>query len=285
MLEGLFGADWFTAPTPKRSRHPAYQHWKFCSELRASGGRLAWRDQGELHTIAAALVRALRDSAAWVQCTQGDIGVFRFGRLADYGDAEVVRRVMAVIQDSRQYDDLLAELICASWHLSHGHTLKPSESPGRADFTIGVPGWSLPIIADCKRLSKGATEGTLKGKVKKANQQIKAVGIDAYGLVLLNLADWLPSTMALDDHVPDAVAQIQRAVAKLLSRYCTAISAAVLIWDEISILGPSPNSPLFVKVALRTKSVVVNHRAPLHPLPMETEAIRIGFTIEYNIRG
>lgn len=189
VLEDLFGADWFTRPTRRRDAHPAYGDWSYCNSVVRSDGKFFWRDQQELHELARKWASVVRRNASLVQCTKGDIGNFRLGHLANYGDERVRRRLEAVIVDNNQYLDVLSEFRCVGWHSSQGHDVVVSENSGWADFRILIPTWESAVVADCKRLSKAPTKRTVKRHVEKANRQVKAVGDDAYGLLFLDASE------------------------------------------------------------------------------------------------
>jgi len=278
VLEDLFGADWFTRPSKWRNVHPAYEDWKFCTGMIESGGQFQWRDNNELQALAMKWARVMRNNWSLVQCTRGDVGNFGLGHLANYGDEKVMRRLQSVKLHHEQYLDLLAEFLCVAWFSSQGQHVTVSENPGWADFQIVVPAWAAPVVADCKRISRGSTGETLKSKIKKANKQIKQLGIDSYGLVILNASDLFPDVRALDDTIPPEISEVANLAQKVLSRYCTAISAALLVWDEVSVLGPDPHGR-GVMFVLRTKSMTVEHLAPIRPLPEDSTPIRIGCTI------
>jgi len=227
----------------------------------------------------------MRDTYWLVECTQGDVGSFRLGQLANYGDERVMRRLRSVILHPAQYEDVLAELMFAASQISRGHAVTASEALGKPDFRIIVPGWPLPILADSKRLSGKGLRNSINQHIKKTDKQIKSVAEPAYGLAILNVSALLVNPWSLSDSLPEEVVQLELGIRKELSKHHRSISAAVLVWDEMSVLGPEPNLPPFVMVAIRTRSLVVRHCAPNHVLPEDLGPVTVEFTVQTSSRG
>ena len=269
VLEDLFGRDWFTTATPKREKHPAYRRWLFCKKIAARGTIRATFESAEANTEAIELAEMICDNASLIRCTVGDTANFTLGSIANYGDIGVQRRLRAVLPDHEQYYDVLAELNYAGWHLTKGHSIRIHEDNGWPDFQIQIPGLALPVMADSKRLKKGASSTSFKRVIARANRQVKSPGIECYGVVVINVTDLLPRPLPLSDARPAEVIQAEQEVARLLRNYYTSISIAVLVWDEITILTGDDDQGRGIGVYVTTKGIVVKHDRPLRVLPSQ----------------
>lgn len=284
VLENLFGGSWFLQRSRKRDLHPAYRAWTYCNSLANSGGQLHWSTKQELHELALKWAQVMGNNISLVQATKGDIEHFELGQLVNYGDDKVRRRLQSVIPDHLQYLDVLAEFRCVGWHLSQGHEVSVSENPGWADFRIAIPGWELPVLADCKRLSKTPTKMTVKRLIEKANRQVKTVGQDAHGLVLLDASELtLSAVRQLSDDIAVEVLAIQDVVQRLLANHYTALSGVVLFWDELYVLCAEPRGR-GAMMSLRTRSLVVRHSAPIRPLPQDPKPIGLSGEVSCFVR-
>lgn len=161
--------------------------------------------------------------------------------------------------------------------------MKVTEAPGFADFRIAMPDWPMAVLAESKRLSHGASGNTLHARLRKANNQIKAVGEKAFGIVILNATDLVSELKAGNGEVPSEISRIESWVQKLLSRHYTSISAAVIVWDELMVMGPEGPGRV-VCVYLTTQSRVVLHLRPIHPLPDDYGSIGISGQLSFVIR-
>ena len=250
LLEGLFAPSTLR---DRRQRHPAAARWQLCLSLLQQGGVIRWPAQkGQLPL----LTRMLLDSAAFVRVSGGDLDLFRLGDLRGYGDAAVQRKIGSRLNDPSQFEDLMVELSIAAWHQFEGHKVTPSEADGWADLRIDIPSLDLPLLLECKRL-KSATSGRLRKDITKANKQIKQVGIDAYGTALLDVSDAVPPRDSLSDETPPEVQLILETIgAALHGPKHRRIGRAIVVWDDVGILGEPPNR---TAVFLRRRFTNVEH--------------------------
>ncbi|MFN7938522.1 MAG: DUF2341 domain-containing protein [Bryobacteraceae bacterium] len=283
VLRSLFGEEWFKSGSKSLHQHPAARSWRFCSRMLESGGRLAAESRAQLHESALELAQVLSGTTSLVQATRGNLDWFELGNLSNYGNESVIKRLRGVLPEPRQYWDVLSEIRCVAWYSARGHQIQVMEEPACADFRIDIQGWGLPVVSDCKHLSTGAAN-TLKRRIQKANNQIKNVGVPCFGLVILDLADLVNKPRPLSDEIPPEIMTCISLVQGLLSGWIySSVSGALLLWDEVSLLGPEPDGRGML-LAVRTRSVLVRHANPLCELPPETREIQIESTISTFIR-
>jgi hypothetical protein len=279
ILDDLFGVKWFRN---KSRDHLAQLQWNLCQEIISAGGMFQFKNSRAQQELTLQCARLLGDAAKLVESTEGDLATFRLGDLANYGDEKVTARLKSVIKDSHQYEDVLAELTCAAWHISKGHSVSVSEDPSRPDFRIVVPGWPLPVLADSKRIFGRALKNSINGHLKKANKQIKAASEPTYGLAILDITTQVSQPRELSDRVPVEVVRIEEDVRRELSKHFRSLSGAVLVWNEHVVLA---SVPYRVMAVIRTRSLVVRHRSPYYVLPAELGPIMIAFTVQMSSRS
>jgi hypothetical protein len=237
LLEELFPNGWFVNEQRKHSLHPAYIRWQRCRDLIAGNGRVQL--PRDIETINA-ILSALCDNLSLIQATRGSFDAQKLGDLANYGDEAVQKRLRAVIKDHGQFLDVLVELACAGSHVSRSHEVKATEEKGMPDLELTIPGWPLPIQAECKCVKNSR----FKDAIEKANAQIKRgrqrSGSDkpCYGLVYLDVSQRsVDPASYLNDSLPKEIAPIQVEVQRCLSglQY-TSASGVVLLWKDHTIL-------------------------------------------------
>jgi len=275
LLEELFPNGWFTGAIHERSQHPANIRWRACEDLLAQKGRV--RLSGAVEVVKLFLSTWL-DNFALIQATQGSVVSQRVGDLANYGDKAVQKRLRAVVRDPDQFFDVLLEVSCAAWHISHGHKVEATQRDGMPDLALEIPGWQLPIQAECKRVKRSSR---IKEAIEKANRQIKNVGQRCYGLVYIDVSecakvpDLVDPLSLRDDKIPDEIVAIKNEVQRLLDRVYTSVSGVILLWKHHIVLPMKDGGLLFI---FRYQNLLVRHRSPKEPLPEDTEQISVGYT-------
>ena len=275
LLEELFPAGWFADEIRGRSHHPANIRWRACQDLLAQSGRVRIADDVEL---VKSFLATWLDNVALIQATQGSVVSQRLGDLANYGDEAVQNRLRTVVLDPDQFFDVLLEVSCAAWHISHGHKVQATERDGMPDFALEIPGWQLPIQAECKRIRRGPR---VKRAIEKANRQIKNVGQRCYGLVYLDVSECAKVPDLVDpvslkaDTLPDEIVALKNEVQRFLDRVYTSLSGVILLWKHQTVLPMNDGGLLFV---FRYQNLLVRHRNPKEPLPEDTEQISVGFS-------
>lgn len=275
LLEELFPTGWFIGATRGRLQHPAYVRWRQCQDLLARNGRVQYPDDIEIINT---LLSAWLDNVSLIQATRGSVDNQQLGKLANYGDEAVQRRLQVVIQEPSQFFDTLVEVSCAAWHVSRGHNVEATEENGMPDLALKIPGWQLPIRAECKRIRKVASYSRVKGVIEKANAQIKRAGQRCYGLVYIDVSDRCPDQTSFgNDELPNEIVKIQREVQSCLYERYTSISGVILLWKDHIIL-PMTDGSGKVFCLLRYKGALIRHRSPKEPLPDDSEPIMLGYT-------
>jgi len=176
---------------------------------------------------------------ALIQATQGSVVSQRLGDLANYRDEAVQKRLRAVVRDPDQFFDVLVEVSCAAWHISRGHKVEATQRDGMPDLELEIPGWQIPIQAECKRVKR---DSRIKGAIEKANRQIKNVGQRCYGLVYHDISEGakVPELVDLlslrNNKIPDEIAAFKNEVQRLLGRVYTSVSGVILLWKRHTVL-------------------------------------------------
>lgn len=280
VLEELFGREWLHSDTAASSSHPASTRYRLCQSLLAREGSFRLPTEQDLLQE---LARLVQDSKAIVQCSGGELQHFSIGSIANYGDSTVQKRIRSEIRSPSKYLDIQTELQWAAWHLGQGHCVKAFETTG-PDHRIDIPGWDLPILSDCKRISSKASSSRMRRVIEKANQQIKAVGVPCYGLAVIELPEKVPTydIHTLSDDFPPELADFRDVAAHSLQTYYRSVTAVVLFWNEISILG-SVDQPGRILVTLRSRSVVLKHQCPRHSFSADLDISALQYAGEVSI--
>ena len=283
ILENLFGQKWFTTNKRKIQKHPAYKRWNLCNTLLSNNCIFKFpRDEQSLPEFALIFIENL----AFIQCSKGNINTFQLGNIANYGGPEVQKRLRSEIFHHKKYLALQTELQFAAWHLSRSHKVEAYEREG-ADFKIEMDGWNLPIICDCKKIGQETSLSRIRYVIKKANKQIKSHGMDCYGLITVDLTDKILVKENLSDTIPQEIIDFRNEAIKSLKKYNSSITAALLMWQEINILKPPPDSKgNVIMVVLRTISEIILHSNPINSFSREFDLneLKIGNTISFIIR-
>lgn len=274
LLEDLFGADWFVENSKRKINHPAFRKWLFCGEMVKKGGVISVPvDREECEPLASLLL----DNFILTQSSGGEFSAFSFGGVKKYGDDKVRKRIQAIITDPKQYNSLMTELSLSAYCSLQDLAVTPFEEIGYPDFRLDIDGMSLPIMVECKNIEKGTNCNRFECIVKKANKQIKNVGVDCYGVLFVDVTAMIERNSVLSDSVPDSVEIILEKFSKLLGRFNSSVSSAILFWDEFSILGEEQGSDR-IMAFIRRRSCNVTHKNPKHRLPSNTSLLEFGNT-------
>jgi len=281
ILESLFNKEWFTSHRREIDRHPAYAKWKLCKYLISRNGKFKFPQDEKYLPL---FCKILLDNASIIQCTKGSIKTFTIGRLANYGNSEVQKRIKNTIKKLDGYKSINTELQHAAWHLSHNHSVEAFERKG-PDQKVIIHSYKLPIFAECKTINKETNISRIKSIISKANKQIKNENCKAYGLIVIDLTEKTVNDNKLNDNIPVELEDIINETRRLLSnKYYKSISAALLFWPKVHILTPeTPSSNKGIYVSLRTQSILVKHKTPNYPLNENINSLNFGNTIEMNI--
>ena len=272
ILEGLFGCDWFYKGAKTIEKHPAFKRWQLCDLLLQRAGRFRFPEDNELLPR---LARMLADNRALVWCTAGDVSSFSLGSIANYGDSAVLRRLRSEIGFPSKYLDIQTELSWAAWHLQQGHSVMVYETAG-VDHRIDIPGWELPVLSDCKRIAPETLAARVRWVIKKANQQIKRHKIPCYGVAVVDLSAKLPiyDLQTLSDNFPPELTACREAAIEALRAHYSSVSAVVLFWNEVAILGPEDGTKKIL-VNLRTRSELVQNQHSTHAFGSNLDLSRL----------
>jgi hypothetical protein len=281
ILESLFKKEWFADDRREIDHHPAYEKWKICNYLLHRNGKLKLPQDEKILPL---FCKIILDNFSIIQCTKGNIDTFTIGKLANYGDIEVQKRIKSTIKTLDGYKSVNTELQHAAWHLSHNHSIEAFEKKG-PDQKINIPSYKLPILAECKTINKETGISRIKNIISKANKQIKNENSKAYGLIVIDLSEKIINNNKLDDNVPIELKDIINETRKILNnKYYKSVSAALLFWPRINILKPKNNSlGKGLYIASRTQSILIKHKNPIYVLNEDLDSLNFGNMVEMNI--
>jgi hypothetical protein len=274
LLEALFPAGWFSTKGKQHWQHPAYIRWRLCEELLAREGRIRIPDDLE---VIQTLLSAWLDSMTLIESTRGSVDALELGDLANYGDEAVCRRLRAVIQEPNQFLHALVEVSCAAWHVSRGHDVTATEDKGMPDLALEIPGWRLPIKAECKHVEKNTSYSRFQKDIEDANRKIKRTNQHCYGLLYLDVSDRVAKA-SFEDSLPDEIVKIQETVQRCLRQHYTSVGGVVLLWKDY-ITQPMKDGSEGVGCILRYRSHLIHHKKPNNPMPEDPESIIFGYTV------
>ena len=272
LLEELFPAGWFLPENWRwHLQHPAYIRWRLCEDLLAKKGCY---DIELAHTFLSTLL----DNITLIDATRGTLDTQKLGDLANYGDEAVCRRLRVEIQYPRKFLDVLVEVSCAAWHVSHGHDVKATEKTGMPDLALVIPGWDLPIQAECKRVGKDAKYSRFKAVIQKANSQVKCTDQRCHGLLYLDVSDRVEKA-SFGNSLPNEIVKIQEQVHRCLRQDYTSVAGVVLLWKgHITRTLSRKDGREARAFVLHCRSHLIRHTMPEEPLPENTEPIMLGYT-------
>ncbi len=253
--------------------------WSLCKDLEARGGVIRWpEDASNLPEITGIIL----DASTFIQCSGGDLRNLTLGSFANYGDPKVRRRLQSVVRDPIGFQSVMTELSYAAWHLSKGHSVTAYEEAGWPDFEIVVPDLPISIVADCKRIGAAARDERVQRVIKDANRQIKELSGPHYGVAVLDVSERIPHDLRLSDAIPKVILELRdQAIATLRSQN-SSVNAAVLIWDDSTVLG-EPSEPSSSMVVYRRRSLMVPHAAPRNLFAMPPDTLAVGNTVTYRV--
>lgn len=276
LIEELFGIDWLLNASSNTKKHPAYKRWKLCNNLLNTHGNIQLSDGSD---ILFELVKMLADNQFIVICTKGRLDNFSIGSIANYGDANVQKRIQAVISNPSQYLDVITELSFAASQITRKHEITAFEKSGFPDFSISIPGWQLPFAVDCKRLKRDTSQSRIGTVIKKVNKQIKALDKPCHGLAVLDVSEKVDSAPILSDDIPKEILAIKSNIAHAISEFNTSVSAVLLLWDQFTILEKPKIGEKVITIWLRRRYELIQHNKPKYPLDGDVETISVGNTV------
>jgi hypothetical protein len=281
LLEKLFGGDWFTKNSKRITTHPAFIRWKLCDDLLKRYGELRFPQDRNHFPL---LTKMLLDNSFFITCTNGHYEDFSFGSLANYGDAEVQKRIQSVIPNPSQFLDVMTELSCAAFHISRGHSLMVHQELSFPDFEILLPDWNIPVAMECKRINKDSSNRRIEKVINKANKQIKSLGKPCYGLVLIDVSDKVEISTELSDNVPLEITDLKEVILRAITNLNTSISAVLLIWDDFSIIETPKPIGSNIALCIIRKNMLIHHKQPIYPIEKDLESITIGHSLIMSLK-
>jgi hypothetical protein len=251
LLQDLFKEATLASP---RCLHPAAERWRMCVAIMRQGGAVRWPQQRDDVPL---ICRMVMDALTFITLSGGNIQELRLADLASYGDARVQAKLRSRIDNPVQFEELMVELSLAAWHLNRGHRVTPFEEEGWPDLRVDVEGFTCPILLECKRV-KIPSPRKLAKHIWKANAQIKKVGIQAFGVVVLDISAAVGNKIVpLTDDVPPIVMEVMEAVRQAISGPKNrSVGAVVVTWDKYSQVGEPPQP---VVICFRRPFQIVRH--------------------------
>jgi hypothetical protein len=285
LLISLFGRSWFASSLNRIAGHPAFQRWSLCQKLLEQNCHLRLpQDRPHVYDLAAMML----DHSIVSKCSGGDLGRFVLGDFLGYGDETVRRRIKSIINNPREFNSLMTQFSFAAGHKEKGHDIEPFEHDGAPDFRITSSSLPLPIIAECKTISRGSSPRRYKKVIGKANQQIKTLNEKAYGVAVIDVTQQQKSVERTvgDNSVPVEIENATTLIRQSLRSVNTSVSAVILQWDTFAIAG---NSRVATQgnamdrqnaaIALRRFNRIIRHERPLIALPDNDDLFQCGYSV------
>lgn len=264
VYEDLLGLEWLTSRAAKA--HPAYARWH---SLREYVRRFAAPDLEQMDGLVQ-LAESLLDGVYFVRAIGGDLLSLNVGSLGNYGDEAVRTRLRTALFEPKNYRAAMVELSRAGHHNRYGHRVDATEDPGRADLTVAVPGFDLPLIMECKHVDADTSASRFPKLVNHANKQIKAHARDGYGVAVLDITPRARHLM-YQEHpgrsrhygLPVDVLDAERATAAAMQTDNSAVSGVVFVWNEIQFVDERSR----LRIAIRRRARFLAHSAPVRKVP------------------
>lgn len=263
-----------------KKNHPAKIRWNYFEKIYDSF--VKWpEDLNYMNTLA----RTLLDNYFIVEATGGKIQSLNPGSLGNYGDKLVQNKLLSEISDENKFADVFLELSFAAWNKSKGFIIHASEENGMPDFTIEIKDFKYPIIVDCKNIHKGTKLTRFGHVIKKANKQIKNHSDKGYGLVAIDVTDFITPINKITDEIPEIIRDIENEIKPKILKNNSSVNYVMLIWHDWQMLGSPPNSSM---ITLRRRSLLITHPEPKLPnsktIPMEEYGNTVNFWIHWSPR-
>ncbi|MEW4565969.1 hypothetical protein AB1K70_25860 [Bremerella sp. JC770] len=268
LLESFFGREWLEAGIRRRSQHPAIKNLLLAHAMCQNNGRIP-TSPAFLMSVMPDVVRLLFDGIVLSKASGGNTSSFTLGDFANYGDDEVRKRIDAIKKISNEFNSLMTELAYGAWHQMRGHKVTAYDAKCLPDFRVDHHKLPLPIITDCKRIGQETLPSRYKRVVAKTNKQIKALGIDGYGLALLDVSEKTRTvaTQLNDNAVPQAVEEAVDCIQRELVHCHKSVSEVVIQWDECAVLGQDkPGGWMKALVTMRRRHRIIPHPNARFPL-------------------
>ncbi|MBE9398199.1 SEC-C domain-containing protein [Pontibacterium sp. N1Y112] len=260
----LMGEDWFSKPKYRIDHHPAYKVFAIADQLQIQQNILRFPDNEELIY---SLCGVLLDLDVLVRCSGTPVHMTDLEKLvlsdfSNFGDEQVRSRIRSGVHDPGIYLSLQTELNLASWANSKGFSVTPYEENSFPDFRLDGQGLELPCLVECKKLLDTVSLKRISKIIVKANKQIKAVGINCFGLVVIDASLFIPDLQGkvASERLKELEVEIQHAI----SRSNSAVSAVLLVWLERSM---TIHNSGYVEACLKRNQLLIHHGKPIKALP------------------
>ncbi len=221
-------------------------------------------DIGLLSEIANATINIFNVvSASGTETDKFNIDSFMLGKFPDH-DLASQKRIKSVLDDNVSFLSLITELGVAAWLSGRGVEITPFEIDSFPDYKASHVRSDLPLFIECKKLMFGTKPQRIGKVISKANKQIKATGEKGYGVIILDLTDFIEIPIyysAGARQTPADVEKVAMLVTNSVQKDNSAISCVVIIWNELSVQGMDKNSNLIMIHFVR-RSLCIYHRAP-----------------------
>jgi hypothetical protein len=269
----------FAGTKPKKPlQHPGVRREALLRELLLSGGLLRLPEQQSQLQV---LGRAWLDSAILTELTRGDLSALQLGKVANLGDARVLKKVLTRVSNPTQFEDVFAELSAAAWYQSRGHVVELLEVDGLPDLKVAVVDMEDPLYIECKRMQTKSGEA-IKKDIKDANRKFRRIGERHFGVVMIDVTAAITPTEEATDELPNGLQElIQIAQRTLSGPKNRGVAKVILTWDEHIAL---PNAEKPDAIAFRRRRVIIDHACTdsVRPLPPMTPLFE-GFTTLANL--
>jgi hypothetical protein len=274
LLTDLFSENWFL--DEKNYNHPAYLRWSLLNTIIQQKGIIKYPQQfSEIPLIA----QIMLDSAIISTVSGGDILKFELGSFEKYGEKKVLKKIKTRLNDPREFMDIMTELNIGSWHLLENHKVTPFEFANYPDFQVESAEFPLPVIIECKNLWT-LNKNRINSVTKKANNQIKNINIENFGVMVLDTSNLVPLKRVYDSEFPDEIKQIINWVSRALSEKNTSIGVCLVTWNDLMQWGEPIDPTVYM---FRKRVEAIYHKNPKQALS-EKGRLYQGYTTGHGIK-
>jgi hypothetical protein len=264
----------------RKHGHPAYPKWEFCKKFLAQG---SFSDSTSLQEYFY-YAEIMMDCLVIAKCSGGE-DIFSLGTFANYGDANVLKKIRTRVNDSNQFKDLMTELHHAAWYISepNNYTLTAFEKDGFPDFEVTLNGSRESYLVDCKRINSTSKENRYKLVIETANKQFKKFNRENNsnlpGLVLLDVSDKVEASynrLNLTGEIPPEIKSIANSLKSFVREWNSSVSGVLLLWREISLFGDLNSYVEVSMFSINDRVTLIEHSKPLAELPKSLESLSPG---------
>lgn len=269
LLENFFSSKWFVEK--KNVKHSAYKYWMFCNKIINQNGFKYETRKQDLPLLGEILLNTF----FLTKITDNQISTLKLGNFDFYGDDDVQKKIITRIHDEEQFGDLMTELFIGAHHQINNHNVTPLEVEGYPDLFVELK--NRNIIYECKKLHT-ITSGRISKIIRKANNQIKSIDRQGYGVLIIDASLLVGIRQTHDDNIPAIIENTKKFIKNAITgEKNRSIRSVIITWDDYQLRGEDSLKTL---VAFRRRTQKLIHS--MHQ-GFSLDDLFNGFTATYTI--